>query len=331
MRTSSADRVMQTMARYFDVEARDTGKAGLAAEAARRASADPEYLDALNQVLEEVSGRRSLGAYADAGHGDSPCPECLDALSRLFEAGLRRGSCRACTDVRAADSGIDVVAWLPDGARCGTEKAYALQVKTFNAARSDPEVHSHLFLVLVAAIYLDRSSLGTAGAWSMRREPSASDVTAVRAAVRRLAGSERAVPAAGVLEAGELRDPLRVSTPAEFTAALAQFRVQAGMPAYREMSRRARPGASPSTLLAVVHDGERLPSLRTVSAFVTGCGGSAEELSRFTAAWRRVRRSDSPGVPGRGKVDDGTCPYASSPVVDAGTSGCRSGDGNSTV
>ena len=66
MRTSSADRVMQTMARYFDVEARDTGKAGLAAEAARRAGADPEYLDALDQVLEEVGRRRSLGVYADA-------------------------------------------------------------------------------------------------------------------------------------------------------------------------------------------------------------------------------------------------------------------------
>jgi hypothetical protein len=71
------------------------------------------------------------------------------------------------------------------------------------------------------------------------------------------------------------------------------------MPTYREMSRRSRPGASPSTLLAVVH-GERLPSLRAVSAFVTGCGGSAEELSRFTAAWQRVRLSDSLGIPGSG-------------------------------
>ena len=59
------------------------------------------------------------------------------------------------------------------------------------------------------------------------------------------------------------------------------------MPAYREMSRRSRPGASPSTLLAVVH-GEPLPSLRAVSAFVTGCGGSA---------WAPGAR-DRPSLPG---------------------------------
>ena len=218
---------------------------------------------------------------------------------------------------RAVDSGVDVVAWLPDGAGCGTEKAYALQVKTFNAAGSDPEVHSYLFLVLVAAIYLDRSSLGTAGAWSMRREPSASDVAAVRTAAGWPPTAKRAVPAAGMLEAGELReperpgpgpDPLQASTPAEFTAALAQFRVQAGMPASPgRCPAGLRPGASSSTLLAVVHDGERLPSLRTVSAFVTGCGGSAEDLSqahrRVAPPPRRVRWSGSPGIPGSGQVD----------------------------
>jgi hypothetical protein len=62
-----------------------------------------------------------------------------------------------------------------------------------------------------------------------------------------------------------------------------------------------------------------------VSAFVTGCAGSAEELSRFTAAWQRVRLSDSPGIPGSGSLGDGTCSSASLPVIDAGQRLCWSG------
>ena len=107
------------------------------------------------------------------------------------------------------------------------------------------------------------------------------------------------------------------------------------MPAYREMSRRSRPGASPSTLLAVVH-GERLPSLRAVPAFVTGCGGSAEELSRFTAAWQLTGSAYGYLTAWRSRVagrGGGTCSSASLPVIDAGTSGFRSGrgGGNSTA
>lgn len=342
MTTSSADRVMHTVTRYFDVEAQDPGRAGPAAEAARRASADPEFHDALAQVLEEVSRRRSLGAYSDAGH-DGTDPDCLGALARLFEADPRRGSFRACTAVSRDDSGIDVVARLPDDARCGPGQVYALEAKIFDAAEADPEARWYLILLLVAAIHLDRSSLGTADAWSMRRESSASDITAVRTALRRLADGEKPLPAAEAAETGEPRDPERpspgpdplcISTLAEFTAALARLRAQAGMPTYREMSRRGRPGASPSTLLAVTH-GERLPSLRAVSAFVTGCGGSAEELGQFTAAWQRIRLSDGPG-PVSGPPENSACPVASPAARDAGTPGCRSGAagpgaGSSTV
>jgi hypothetical protein len=288
--STSTDRVMQTVTRYFDVGAQDAGRACPVEEAARRASADPEF---------------------------------RDALARLLDADCHRGSFSACTRVSHCDSGVDVVAWLPDTNGCGTGQVYALEAKVRDAAGTDPETGSYLILLLAAAIHVDRSSLGAADAWSLRREPSADDIAAVRKAMRRLTAGERTAPSVVAAETepperkepehpGQTPDPLRASTPAEFSAALAQFRIQAGNPSFREMARRAQLPTSPSSLLAAAR-GERLPSLRVVAAFVTGCGGSPEELGWFTTAWRRIRLSGSPGRPHSEPQGKGTCPYASPP------------------
>ena len=37
-----------------------------------------------------------------------------------------------------------------------------------------------------------------------------------------------------------------------------------------------------------------LPTLETVKAIVTGCGGTDQDLSAFTAAWHRICRT-TPG------------------------------------
>jgi hypothetical protein len=288
--STSTDRVMQTVTRYFEVEAQDAGRACPVEEAARRASADPEF---------------------------------RDALARLLEADCHQGSFSACTRVSHCDSGVDAVAWLPDTTGCGTEQAYVLEAKVRDAAGTAPGTGSYLILLLAAAINVDRSSLGAADAWSLRREPSADDIAAVRKAMRRLIAGERTAPSVVAAEAepaereepehpGRTPDPLRASTPAEFTAALARYRRWAGNPSFREMARRAQPAASPSSLLAAAR-GERLPSLRVVAAFVTGCGGSPEELRWFTTAWRRLRPSGSSGRPHSEPQGNGTCPYASPP------------------
>jgi hypothetical protein len=294
MSTSSADRVMKTVTRFFEVATEDTDRTCMAEDAARRASADPEFRDALARVLEA---------------------DCL------------RGSVSACTPVGHGDSGADAFAWLPDGAECSAGQVCALQAKVRDAAGSDSGMGSYLVLLLMAAIHVDRSSLGAADAWSLRREPSAGDIAAVRKTLRRLTADVTVPepPGAGEEEAaGERRepecpglapDPLRASTPADLAAALERFRRRAGEPSFREMARHARPAVSPSTLATAVH-AERLPTLRVVSAFVTGCGGGPEELARFATAWRRIRLSGRSRHPDSDPPEHGTytCPCASRPV-----------------
>jgi hypothetical protein len=299
MRTSSADRVMKTVTRFFEVATQDTDRTCKAEDAAWPASADPRTRDALARLLEEAEDRASRAGVD---------PELCDALTRVFEEDCPRGSVSACTHVSHGDGGADVIAWLPDAecaagqvTECSAGQVHALQAKVRDAAGSDPGTGSCLVLLMMAAIHVDRSSLGTADAWSLRREPSAGDIAAVRKTLRRLTAADVTfpppLPPTAAEGEGERRepqcpvlapDPLRASTPADLAAALERFRRRAGEPSFREMARHARPAVSPSTLAAAVH-AERLPTLRVVSAFVTGCGGGPEELARFATAWRRIR------------------------------------------
>jgi hypothetical protein len=81
-------------------------------------------------------------------------------------------------------------------------------------------------------------------------------------------------------------DPLGARTAAEFTRVLRQYRAWSGM-TYREIEARAGNDMVHSTIWTAMH-GSALPSLDVVQAVLTGCGGSQDDLTAFTTAWRRV-------------------------------------------
>jgi hypothetical protein len=92
-------------------------------------------------------------------------------------------------------------------------------------------------------------------------------------------------------------DPLTAQTPAQFTAALRQFRLWAGNPSLRKISRRS--GTAASTLCSALRS-TTLPTYAVVQAVITGCDGSPEDLRRFTTAWRSLRfQQENAGLSGQ--------------------------------
>ncbi|MGH3219412.1 MAG: hypothetical protein ACRDPY_12000 [Streptosporangiaceae bacterium] len=83
-------------------------------------------------------------------------------------------------------------------------------------------------------------------------------------------------------------DPLAARTPADLMAALRRYRICAGEPSYRTMSRLGRGNLAPSTLCTALGSDE-LPTLAVVLAVVTACGGNGEDLKKYATAWRRLR------------------------------------------
>jgi RNA polymerase sigma factor (sigma-70 family) len=282
--STSTDRVMRTLARYFEVAAEGAEDTRQVEAAARRASADPEFHDTLAQVLE-----------ADW----TACPQ--------------QGSKSACTHLKDhADSGIDMIIRLPDSTGCSEEQVYALQVKVSEAAGPDPVVRNYLAQLLVTAIHLERSSFGTREARRFRSQPSARDIVAVRAAWTRLSAADVAPSTLPTYEnpretevgGKSAPDPLRAQTAAEFMGALRKYRIWAGNPSYREIARAARPPVAASTIAAAL-SGTRLPTLRMVTALVTGCRGGKDDLDAFTTAWRHVHSADRlSGQQSRQPVDE---------------------------
>jgi RNA polymerase sigma factor (sigma-70 family) len=263
--STSAEQVMSVLVRYFEVAA-DTGEDARHVEAAaRRASADPEFYAALAQVLE----------------ADRTCPQ--------------RGSMSAYTCLKNyGDAGIDMIIGLPDSTDCCAEQVYALQVKVTEVAGPDLRVRIHLARLLAAAIHLERSSFGTKEARRLRSQPSTDDIVAFRDAWAQLTAVDVA-PTLPMHESSQERgadrdlaiDPLRARTAAELVDTLRELRRRAGEPSFREIASHARPHVAPSTI-ATALNGTRLPTLRVVTALVTGCGGGKEDLDAFTTAWRRV-------------------------------------------
>jgi hypothetical protein len=82
---------------------------------------------------------------------------------------------------------------------------------------------------------------------------------------------------------------LTVTTPAEFVAALKQYRAWSGNPSLRTMAQRADQLVVHSTMHAAMN-GETLPRLDVVKAIVIGCDGDGddEDLRAFVTAWRRI-------------------------------------------
>lgn len=85
-------------------------------------------------------------------------------------------------------------------------------------------------------------------------------------------------------------DPLTAHTGADLLAALARFRIWAGEPSFKDMQRLSEPRTAASTMCTAMKAG-CLPTLRTVRAIITGCGGTPEQLQAFTTAWRQIRLS----------------------------------------
>jgi hypothetical protein len=83
-------------------------------------------------------------------------------------------------------------------------------------------------------------------------------------------------------------DPSGARTPAELMAALRQFRLWAGNPSFRDMSRACDGRPAASTMCRVLRRAQLPPRLELVDAIVTACGGEREDRERFATAWRRL-------------------------------------------
>ncbi|MFC3986840.1 helix-turn-helix domain-containing protein [Streptosporangium jomthongense] len=92
-------------------------------------------------------------------------------------------------------------------------------------------------------------------------------------------------------------DPLTAITKEELLELMRDFHVWAGEPSYREIAINAGRAVGASTLCETlnVNKPPRLPSLKVVTAFIHGCGGSEADLVHWTTAWRRIRMARTHG------------------------------------
>ncbi|UWE07635.1 XRE family transcriptional regulator [Actinacidiphila bryophytorum] len=75
---------------------------------------------------------------------------------------------------------------------------------------------------------------------------------------------------------------------------LRKLRVDAGSPTYREMAAATGCGAS---TLSQAAGGTRLPSLPTLRAYVTACGGDAEDVEQWEQRWREAATGETAAPP----------------------------------
>ncbi|MEV6867464.1 helix-turn-helix transcriptional regulator [Streptosporangium subroseum] len=86
-------------------------------------------------------------------------------------------------------------------------------------------------------------------------------------------------------------DPLMATTKEALLELMREFHIWAGEPSYREIAINAGRTVGASTLCEAldIKKPARLPSLKVVTAFIHGCGGSEEDLTHWTTAWRQIR------------------------------------------
>jgi hypothetical protein len=82
-------------------------------------------------------------------------------------------------------------------------------------------------------------------------------------------------------------DPLTATTPAQFIAALREYRAWSGSPSWRKMAERAGQAVVHSTMHAAMHS-DALPKLDVVKAIIVGCNGGPEDVRAFVTAWRQL-------------------------------------------
>lgn len=92
-------------------------------------------------------------------------------------------------------------------------------------------------------------------------------------------------------------DPLTATTKEELLELMRDFHIWAGEPSYREIAINAGRTVGASTLCEAldVNKPARLPSLKVITAFIHGCGGSEGDLIRWTTAWRQIRMARTQG------------------------------------
>jgi len=98
--------------------------------------------------------------------------------------------------------------------------------------------------------------------------------------------------AAGLLH-GLRPDPSLARTPAELMLALRWFKARSGA-TWRQVAAQSRQIRVHSTIWTAMQR-NTLPTLDTVKAIIIGCGGTAEDLAAFTAAWHRIASGTSDG------------------------------------
>lgn len=109
---------------------------------------------------------------------------------------------------------------------------------------------------------------------------------------RTLAEPSQAREAVGILH-GLTPDPSPATTSAEFMRALRGFKARSGA-TWRQVAVRSRNARVHSTMWTAMHR-DALPTLGTVRAIIIGCGGTAEDLAAFAAAWHRITSGTSGG------------------------------------
>ncbi|MFC0557406.1 hypothetical protein ACFFHJ_41605 [Planotetraspora thailandica] len=83
-------------------------------------------------------------------------------------------------------------------------------------------------------------------------------------------------------------DPLIARTPAELVDRMRHYRIWAGDLTLRELVRRANNAFALSTLSKTLKE-DKLPPLDLLVAFITACGGSDDDVQRWSTAWRQIR------------------------------------------
>jgi hypothetical protein len=91
----------------------------------------------------------------------------------------------------------------------------------------------------------------------------------------------------GAAGCGFKPDPLTADTAEQFIRVLWMYKIWRGNPSFREMAARAGQTVVHSTMHAAMHR-TTMPKLYVVKAIITGCGGDADDVSTFTAAWQRI-------------------------------------------
>ncbi|MCL2583705.1 MAG: hypothetical protein FWE35_14775 [Streptosporangiales bacterium] len=119
------------------------------------------------------------------------------------------------------------------------------------------------------------------------REPAIGE-SVIQGSGSRLEAGAAVPPPIPDLPGTDLRpDPGSAETIAEFLDCLRKYRIWAGSPSYRIMSRNCKRQFAPSTICTAL-GGDSLPGLEMVIAIVSACGGTVQHQSEFATAWRRL-------------------------------------------